>query len=421
MLKVSVVIPVLNESGNIASLIHKIRDVLSSVQAEFEVILVDGGSCDDTVKIARDMGVQVVMQSKPGFGQAILDGFTSAKKDFIVAMDADFSHPPEFIPVMLGYLEEADLIIASRYIKGGGSRAGLARSIVSRSLCFFFRYGLGIPVKDITSGFRALNREVISTINLKGREFEIQPEIIINAYAKGWRIKEVPFCYEPRRAGSSHIGRKVFKLIRGYLKVFWRIYKKRGFIDFADYDERAYYSRNILQRYWQRRRYKIIMGFLEKNGPIVDLGCGSSKIIQDIPDAVALDLSIEKLRYIRKHNKYLVNATVGALPFKSGKISCVICSELIEHTLEEDIFLEINRILKHEGILIVGTPDYSRRRWRMIELIYGLVKPGGYKDKHVRQYSRLLLEKALREQGFDILGQDYICGSELIIKARKTG
>jgi len=420
MIKVSVVIPVLNESGNIVSLIHKIREVLSGIPAEFEIILVDGGSRDDTVKIARDMGVQVVIQSKPGFGQAILEGLTNAKKDFIVVMDADFSHPPEFIPVMLEYLKEADLIIASRYIKGGGSRAGWVRSIVSRSLCFFFGYGLSIPVKDITSGFRAIKREIVSTMNLIGREFEIQPEIIINAYAKGWRIKEVPFCYESRKTGSSHIGRKVFKLIRGYLKVFWSIYKIRDFIDFADYDERAYYSRNIFQRYWQRRRYNVIMGLLEKNGSIVDLGCGSSKIIQDMPDAVALDLSMEKLRYIRKHNKYLVNATAGALPFKSGKISCVICSEVIEHTLEEDIFPEINRILKHEGILIVGTPDYSRKRWRIVEFIYGLVKRGGYKDKHIRQYSRLSLERVLREHGFDILGQNYICGSELIIKARKT-
>jgi dolichol-phosphate mannosyltransferase len=419
MIEISVVIPILNEAGNIALLSQKIREVLSMATPEFEIIFVDGGSRDDTTKIAQEIGARVLLQSGPGFGQAILDGLSSARGEFIVTMDADFSHPPEFIPTMLKQLSTADLIIASRYIKGGGSKAGWLRSFISRSLCFFFSYGLAIPVKDITSGFRVIKREIVSTINIRGREFEVEPEIVINAYAKGWRIKEVPFYYEPRRFGKSHISSKIFKLARGYLKVFWMIYRKRGFIDFADYDEKAYNSRNIIQRYWQRRRYRVVMGFLGPRGLVGDLGCGSSKIIQDLPLAVAVDLSLDKLRYIRKKNKYLVNASLGALPFKNESFSSLICSQVIEHTQEAEIFAEMHRILAKGGILVLGTPDYSRWRWRVIEFLYGLLKPGGYKDKHIVKYSRFQLENILINHGFSILDHRYICGSEFILKARK--
>jgi SAM-dependent methyltransferase len=162
------------------------------------------------------------------------------------------------------------------------------------------------------------------------------------------------------------------------------------------------------------------MGFLEKNGLVADLGCGSSKIIQDLPEAIAVDMSIEKMRYIRKSNKYLVNADVAALPFKNGVFSCVICSEVVEHIKQNSIFEEISRILQEGGILILGTPDYGRLRWRIIEFFYGLLQPGGYKDKHITKYDNLTLNNILTSQGFKILIKRYICGSELILKTRKT-
>jgi ubiquinone/menaquinone biosynthesis C-methylase UbiE len=155
---------------------------------------------------------------------------------------------------------------------------------------------------------------------------------------------------------------------------------------------------------------------------MADLGCGSSKIIQDLPEAVALDLSIEKLRYIRKNNKYLINANLTALPFKNEVFSCIVCSQVIEHVSEERlVFKEMTRILRPEGILVLGTPDYGKLSWWIIEFFYGLLLPGGYKDKHVMRYTNLTLRKILESYNFKILAQKYICGSELIIKAKKKG
>jgi len=420
MIKLSVVIPVLNEDKNIVLLITKLKEVLSKTGLVFEIILIDGGSTDQTVRAAKAAGIEIIRQEGSGYGKALLQGLAITRGELVVTMDADFSHPPEFILTMLKYAGEADIIVASRYIGGSRSRTGLMRFIVSRLLCLLFNHGLSIPVSDITSGFRVYNREVIADINILSREFEVQVELILRAYANGWSIKEIPFNYEPRRHGKSHISDKIFRLIKGYLTVFWRVWKIRNSLLFADYDEQAYYSSNILQKYWQRARYSIIMSFIKQDGPLVDLGCGSSRIIQSLPQAVALDLSLGKLRYIRKYNKYIVNASIGRLPFKDGAFSCIVCSQVIEHTREENIFKEISRILKPDGLLILGTPDYGQWQWRVIEFLYGVFKSGGYKDKHVKRYTDYSLKEILPKYGLRIEAQEYICSSELIIKARKV-
>jgi dolichol-phosphate mannosyltransferase len=417
MIELSIIIPVLNEADNIGPLINKIRHALSKITKDFEILLIDGGSTDDTVKIAQEMGARVIIQDKPSFGNALIEGFRASRGKVFLTLDADFSHGPEFIPDMLGKIDEADVVIASRYVKGGGAKMPFLRYILSRALNSFFQYGLSLPIKDNTSGFRAYKKEVINSIVTHAKNFEVLPEILIEVYSKGWKIKEIPFCYMPRKSGSSHL--KLFKFAIGYLKAFLRLWKKRNSIYFADYDERAYHSRIFLQRYWQRKRYNIIMSFIETDGLLVDLGCGSSKIIQDLPEAVAVDISIEKLRYIKKSNQYLINATLGSLPFKNEIFACIICSQVIEHTNEKFIFAEMKRILRPGGILILGTPDYGKLSWRVIDFLYGLLLPGGYKDKHIRKYTNSSLRNALLDHGFSVLSQRYVCGAELIIKARK--
>ena len=417
MMELSVIIPVLNESNNIGLLIKEIKNSINNLGIIYEIIVVDGGSKDGTVEVAQRMGVKAIIQNNPGFGNALLEGFRASQGEIILTLDADFSHSPDFIPHILDKINEADVIIASRYVKNGSAKMSLFRYALSRLLNLFFKYGLSLPVNDITSGFRIYKRKIINSLNIRAKDFNVLPEILIEAYAKGFTIKEIPFHYAHRKSGTSHL--RILKFAIGYLKLFLSFWKKRNSIIFSDYDERGYYSKIFLQRYWQRRRYNIIMSFLEKKGLVADLGCGSSKIIQDLPEVIAVDMSIEKMRYIRKSNKYLVNADVAALPFKNGVFSCVICSEVVEHIKQNSIFEEISRILQDGGILILGTPDYGRLRWRIIEFFYGLLQPGGYKDKHITKYDNLTLNNILTSQGFKILIKRYICGSELILKAKK--
>jgi len=424
MIDLSIVIPVLNEAENIGLLIRKIQEILSGLKIGYEIIIIDGGSADDTVNICKKLGVKVLSQLDRGYAKAILKGLTNAQGNWLITMDADFSHPVEFILNFLEYKDEAEVIIASRYIKEGASYTGILRNIISRFLCFVFRNLLSIPINDITSGFRMYKRTFIEDLNiyvLKGKEFEILVEILIEAYRMGYLIKEIPFVYIPRKRGKSHIPGKLFRLFKGYLTIFFKYFKIRGTTAFSDYDEKAFYSINFLQRYWQRKRYRIITDFIkeERNKAIVDLGCGSSRIIQSLPEAFAVDISLEKLRYIRKSNKYLINADINNLPFKDNIFSCIICSEVIEHINTESIFFEINRILKPKGILVTGTPDYNKIIWRIIEFFYGLLKPGGYRSMHIIKYDRKKLEDILKKYGFSILEEIYILDSEFIIKAKK--
>ena len=126
-----------------------------------------------------------------------------------------------------------------------------------------------------------------------------------------------------------------------------------------------------------------------------------------------------KLRYLRKTNPNLVNGDCSRLPFKDESFDTIICSEVIEHIEGEALFKEIARALKAGGILIIGTPDYGRIYWPVIEKLYGFFHRGGYADTHVNPYTSGRLFDILNEHDFEILKSDYIFKSELIIKARK--
>lgn len=133
-----------------------------------------------------------------------------------------------------------------------------------------------------------------------------------------------------------------------------------------------------------------------------------------------MDIAFNKLRYRRRLINPLVNGDILAIPFKSYSFDEVICSSVIEHVADnENIFRELNRILKLEGILILGTPDYAKFLWNIIEKLYKNLHPGGYADKHISRYTFKSLKEKLQNYGFELITHRYNFGSELIIKARK--
>jgi ubiquinone/menaquinone biosynthesis C-methylase UbiE len=199
------------------------------------------------------------------------------------------------------------------------------------------------------------------------------------------------------------------------------MWKARNAITAADYDERAFYSRIPMQRFWQRQRYKIITSFAGYPHRILDVGCGTSKILGALPQAIGLDINFKKLRYNLSLGNTLVNADIRNLCFKDASFDEVICSEVIEHLEHQDcIFQELKRVLKKNGILILGTPDYSRFSWILIEWLYRRLIPGGYADEHISHYTKKDLVKRLQNSGFKLESYKYILGSELICKFVKV-
>ena len=132
---------------------------------------------------------------------------------------------------------------------------------------------------------------------------------------------------------------------------------------------------------------------------------------------VGLDILLNKLRYGRRFGRSLVNGSIWQLPFSNDSFDCVICSEVIEHIPAGELpFLEICRVLKPGGMLVIGTPDYAHRTWRIIEALYRVAAPGGYADEHITQYSHESLVALLQPLGYCVNQTGYILNSEMILQ-----
>ena len=218
-----VIIPTYNEIDNIDSII----DEVFALGLGLDILIVDDNSPDGTYRRVEELIDSryqdrlhlMVREKKAGLGKAYIAGFKWAlayKKhyDFIIEMDADLSHNPKYLPTFVDEIEHYDLIIGSRYVKGGGATNWpLFRKAISYGGSFYSRMILGVTIMDITGGFKCFKREVLEAINLDdiittGYSFQI--EMNYKATLKGFKIKEIPIIFEERIAGKSKMTKKVF-------------------------------------------------------------------------------------------------------------------------------------------------------------------------------------------------------------------
>jgi dolichol-phosphate mannosyltransferase len=217
-----VVIPTYNERENVAPIVEAVRAELDALGAEHTVLVVDDSSPDGTGEIAdrlaaADPHVQVLHRpDKRGLGPAYIAGFQralDADAALIVEMDADFSHDPAFLGRMLEAAGEADLVLGSRYVEGGGVRNwGMRRRIVSRGGSWYARTVLGLEVSDLTGGFKCFRRQVLEAIDLsrvRSQGYAFQVELTYRAIQLGFRVKEIPIVFTERREGQSKMTRGI--------------------------------------------------------------------------------------------------------------------------------------------------------------------------------------------------------------------
>ena len=414
----SLVIPALNEAESLDRVLPELKKALVALGPTNEIIVVDGGSRDGTHEIVRKHGARLVSQTLPGFGGAYRAGFAQARGEYVLTLDADGSHNPAFLKDLWSARGAGDVVIASRYVDGGAAEMPGWRLALSRALNITFGRGLSLPVHDLSSGFRLYRQAVLRELDLKATDFDVLEEILIRALAAGYRVHEVPFRYRARLAGRSHA--RLFKFAISYLRTFVAMWRLRNSIASSDYDARAYDSVIPLQRYWQRGRYQVITRLAGGFHNVLDVGCGSSKIIGAIPGMIGLDIQLQKLRYAGRYGNALVHGSIFELPFADGSFDCVICSEVVEHIpAQEKPFDELARVLKTGGRLILGTPDYDQWQWRTLEWLYGHLAPGGYADEHITHYSRTNLSAYLQGKGFAVEGVEYVGSSEMIFSLRK--
>ena len=416
--QLAVVIPAWNERENIELLLPALKEMIADLGLTAEIIVADGGSRDGTAEAAQRRGARVVVQKEPGYGSALMAGFAATSAPYIVTMDADLSHRPVFLGEFWRRRNEAEVVIASRYVPGGRADMNWFRRLLSHILNRTFSRVLSLSLRDLSSGFRMYRRDVLTGLTPVARNFDALEEILIRVHAQGWRILEIPFHYSARGAGRSHV--RLFKFGVAFLKTLVRMWRLRNSVASADYDHRAFDSPIWLQRYWQRSRHRIVLGFLEDRKSVLDIGCGSGRIIQDLPDAIGLDILQPKLRWLKPRHCLLVQASCDRLPFRTGSLAAVINSEVIEHVPDSpDIWSEMWRVLCPGGILVVGTPDYGRRLWWVLEWIYGKVLPGAYAHEHITHFTNEELTARLLAAGYEILDCQYVGFCEMIFKVRK--
>jgi dolichol-phosphate mannosyltransferase len=222
-----VILPTYNEAENLERIVAA---VLEQLPESRRVLIVDDNSPDGTGEIAdrlaeADRSIAVLhRERKEGLGPAYLAGFRVALDggaQRIIEMDADFSHDPSYLPQLIEATERADLAIGSRYVPGGGiTDWGPMRRFISRGGSAYARAALGLPIKDLTGGFKCFRRIVLETIDLdtiEARGYAFQVETTYRAIKAGFRVAEVPIVFKDRADGTSKMSKAIVA------EAMWRV------------------------------------------------------------------------------------------------------------------------------------------------------------------------------------------------------
>jgi dolichol-phosphate mannosyltransferase len=223
----TVCLPTYNERDNLEAMVHALGEVLG---AEGRVLVIDDNSPDGTGDLADRLASELSYVSvlhrehKEGLGPAYIAGFHRALADgaeLVLEMDCDFSHDPAAVPRLIEATLDADLALGSRYVPGGSvGNWGRGRRLVSYGGSQYARLLLGVPIRDLTGGFKCYRRRVLETIDLdaihsKGYAFQI--ETTYRALRRGFRVVEVPISFVDREAGGSKMSRAIV------LEAIWKV------------------------------------------------------------------------------------------------------------------------------------------------------------------------------------------------------
>ncbi|MEU3449532.1 polyprenol monophosphomannose synthase [Streptomyces thermolilacinus] len=223
---VLVIIPTYNEADNIAAIVSRVR---ASVPAA-HVLVADDNSPDGTGKIADELAdsddhVHVLHRAgKEGLGAAYLAGFAWGIErgyDVLVEMDADGSHQPEELPRLLAALDGADLVLGSRWVPGGSVvNWPKSRELLSRGGSLYSRTLLGVPIKDVTGGYRAFRRRTLEGLGMDqvaSQGYCFQVDLAWRTVKAGFKVVEVPITFVERERGDSKMSRAIV------VEALWRV------------------------------------------------------------------------------------------------------------------------------------------------------------------------------------------------------
>jgi dolichol-phosphate mannosyltransferase len=224
-LELSVVLPAYQEADSLRQILPVLNDVARSLMASCEILVIDTEQpLDDTPNICAELGV-TYMPRRGGalYGHAIRTALQAARGRYVIFMDADGSHNPRFLPQLWAERDHADLVIASRYVRGGKTENPAVLIFLSLMVNVVFRVVLGLKCYDVSNSFRLYRGDALRRLELECDNFDIIEEILIKLSHSqpDFRIKEVPFTFEKRKGGTTK--RRLVAFAIGYLGTLRRL------------------------------------------------------------------------------------------------------------------------------------------------------------------------------------------------------
>ncbi len=223
--ELSIVLPAYEEADSLSQVLPVLQEVAAGLTPGFEILVVDTMQPrDNTPAVCQRLGV--TYQPRRGgdlYGDAIRTGFRVARGRFVVVMDGDGSHNPRALPSLWEHGQASDLVIASRYVRGGQTENPAVLILMSRMVNVIFRLALRLQCYDVSNSFRLYRGADVRGLQLECNHFDIVEEILVKlaALRPDFRIKEVPFTFEKRKAGRTK--RQLLTFILGYVGTLWRL------------------------------------------------------------------------------------------------------------------------------------------------------------------------------------------------------
>ena len=224
---VSVVIPVFNEEVTVGNVVTRTKKTLEKMGVAYEVLVVDDGSDDSSADVAEERKATVVRTAHKGKGFALRSGFRHAKGEVVITLDADGSHKPEEIPLVLRYLIEdrADFVVGSRFANSEDNKTKIPKINRTGNRLFNTMTGIltGVKITDSQSGFKAIRASLLKRMKLSSHGYEVESEMLVKALRMGARVAETPISFDQRTVGSSKLdpirdgARILYAIIASYL------------------------------------------------------------------------------------------------------------------------------------------------------------------------------------------------------------
>ncbi len=435
-MKTSLIIPVHNEENRIYDCLDQL---LRSLPRDYEIIVSADGCTDRTVETAKNFPVKLAtFHERLGKGGGILNALRLAEGDAIVITDVDLSASPSQIPKVAKALENADIVLGSRSLKGSEIkvRPPIHRIFLGKAFNWLFRRFFKIRIFDTQCGFKAVRREVLedlsNDLNVEGFAFDV--DLIVKARKKGYRILELPIKWSYKKGSKVDSLRQVVAMGRDLLMVWLGTKKKevetdnmKDFYDSIEGDvyEKARKSWFLPRRFWHAHKNKEVVERVEGEN-ILDVGCGSGTIVKMLLEkgkkVTGVDIGKKFVDHCQFRYKSAIfcEADAQCLPFSSKCFDTIVCSEVMEHLEDPEKALEeFHRVLRPSGKLIVTTPNISLL-WAFVEAIWTRIRRKMLETRH-KSFTRRRLRFLLNKTGFKIAHNDlFMFRCLLIVEARNN-